>query len=43
MIVGGEDDVVIKLNQSAMLQLSCIKKLNIVPSATHFMDLICIA
>lgn len=37
-IVGGEDDVVIKLNQAAMLQMSCIKKLDIVPGATHLFE-----
>ncbi len=35
LIVGGQDDVVIELNYSAMLQMHCIKKLEIVPGATH--------
>lgn len=38
LIVGGEYDVVIKLNQSAMLQMSCIKKIEIVPGATHLFE-----
>lgn len=35
LIVGGYDDVVIELNQRACELLSCEKKLEIVPAATH--------
>ena len=38
LIVGGQDDVVIELNYSAMLQMHCIKKLEIVPGATHLFE-----
>lgn len=38
-IVGGDDHVVIELNQKAFDQLECIKKLEIVDGATHlFME-----
>jgi len=36
--VGGRDDVVIKLNREALSQLSCEKKLEIVPGATHLFE-----
>lgn len=38
LIVGGNDDVVIDLNQQALRLLSCPKKLVIVPGATHLFE-----
>lgn len=38
LIVGGQDDVVIKLNEAAMSQMHCVKKLEIVPQATHLFE-----
>jgi len=38
LIVGGRDDVVIELNREALSQLSCEKKLEIVPGATHLFE-----
>jgi len=38
LIVGGNDDVVIEINQMAMKQLHSIKKLAIVPGATHLFE-----
>jgi putative phosphoribosyl transferase len=38
LIVGGNDDVVIELNQQAYALLSCPKKLEIVPGATHLFE-----
>lgn len=38
LIVGGEDDVVIRLNESAISQMHCVKKLEIVPRATHLFE-----
>lgn len=38
LIVGGRDDVVIKLNREALSQLLCEKKLEIVPGATHLFE-----
>jgi len=38
LIVGGLDDVVIGLNQSALSQMNCIKQLEIVPGATHLFE-----
>ena len=38
LIVGGNDDVVIKLNQQALAKLKCEKKLEIVPGATHLFE-----
>jgi putative phosphoribosyl transferase len=35
LIVGGEDDAVIPLNEQALAQLRCEKRLEIVPGATH--------
>ena len=35
LIVGGEDDVVITLNEEAYAKLRCEKELLIVPGATH--------
>ncbi|HKZ81201.1 MAG TPA: dienelactone hydrolase family protein [Pyrinomonadaceae bacterium] len=38
LIVGGDDDVVIGLNEDAYAQLSCEKELKIVPGATHLFE-----
>lgn len=38
LIVGGQDDVVIRLNVSAMSQMHCLKKLEIVLGATHLFE-----
>jgi dienelactone hydrolase len=38
LIVGGEDKLVIKLNELAMAKMSCIKQLEIVPGATHLFE-----
>lgn len=38
LIVGGEDGEVINLNQEAASELSCIKKIEIVPKATHLFE-----
>jgi dienelactone hydrolase len=38
LIVGGEDKAVIELNQMALSQLECQKKLEIVPGATHLFE-----
>lgn len=38
LIVGGRDDVVIKLNREALSQLTCEKKLEIIPGATHLFE-----
>jgi putative phosphoribosyl transferase len=38
LIVGGRDDVVIELNETAMAQLKCEKRLDIVPGATHLFE-----
>lgn len=38
LLVGGLDDVVIKLNQQAYDQMSCLKQFVIVPGATHLFD-----
>lgn len=38
LIVGGDDTVVIQLNEQAFAQLTCIKKLEIVPGATHLFE-----
>lgn len=38
LIVGGYDDVVIELNQSALDLLACDKRLEIVPGATHLFE-----
>jgi putative phosphoribosyl transferase len=38
LIVGGEDDVVIELNQAAFAALRCEKELQIVPGATHLFE-----
>jgi len=38
LLVGGDDDVVIDLNQQAYEQLRCEKQLVIVPGATHLFE-----
>ncbi len=38
LIVGGYDQVVIEMNQTAMQQMHCSKKLEIVPGATHLFE-----
>ena len=38
LIVGGDDDVVIELNRKALRKLSCEKRLEIVPGATHLFE-----
>jgi putative phosphoribosyl transferase len=38
LIVGGNDEQVIELNQRALAQLRCEKKLEIVPAATHLFE-----
>jgi len=38
LIVGGEDDQVIQLNEQALAQLHCEKQLSIVPGATHLFE-----
>jgi dienelactone hydrolase len=38
LIVGGNDDVVIGLNEEAYAQLTCEKELKIVPGATHLFE-----
>jgi dienelactone hydrolase len=38
LIVGGEDDIVLALNKTAMTQMHCITKLHVVPGATHLFE-----
>jgi putative phosphoribosyl transferase len=38
LIVGGEDNVVINLNEQAMMQMSCKKDLIIIPGASHLFE-----
>lgn len=38
LIVGGNDEPVIAMNQEAMEQLRCEKQLRIVPGATHLFE-----
>ena len=38
LIVGGRDEVVLKLNQKAYQSLTCEKKLEIIPRATHLFE-----
>lgn len=38
LIVGGYDDVVIDLNEDALVRLRCEKQLRIVPGATHLFE-----
>lgn len=38
LIVGGADEQVIELNEQALAQLRCLKRLEIVPGATHLFE-----
>lgn len=38
LIVGGDDGVVINLNQEAMVKMRCVKKLEIIPGASHLFE-----
>ena len=38
LIVGGDDEAVIELNRQALQKLSCEKRLEIVPGATHLFE-----
>jgi putative phosphoribosyl transferase len=38
LIVGGDDNVVIDLNEDALAELKCDKRLHIVPGATHLFE-----
>ncbi|OGY21626.1 MAG: hydrolase [Candidatus Woykebacteria bacterium GWB1_45_5] len=38
LIVGGEDDVVIKLNKKALQEIKSEKKLEVIPGATHLFE-----
>ncbi|MDI9818382.1 MULTISPECIES: dienelactone hydrolase family protein [unclassified Legionella] len=38
MIVGGDDELVIKMNESALSKMTCVKKLEIVPGASHLFE-----
>lgn len=38
LIVGGDDDVVIELNQQAQSQMKCTTQLEIIPGATHLFE-----
>jgi pimeloyl-ACP methyl ester carboxylesterase len=38
LIVGGNDEPVIAMNQEAMEQLRCEKQMRIVPGATHLFE-----
>jgi len=38
LIVGGEDDVVVQLNEQALMELRCEKDLRIIPGATHLFE-----
>ncbi len=38
LIVGGDDDAVIQLNEGALARLDCEKRLEIVPGATHLFE-----
>ena len=38
LIVGGNDDVVIGLNEDAHSQMKCKKKMNIIPGTTHLFE-----
>lgn len=38
LIVGEYDEPVIEMNQNAMKEMNCIKKLEIIPSATHLFE-----
>lgn len=38
LIVGGNDDVVLELNRTALARLHCEKRLSIIPGATHLFE-----
>lgn len=38
LIVGGEDEMVLALNRTAMSQMHCVNKLHVVPGATHLFE-----
>jgi dienelactone hydrolase len=38
LLVGGSDDVIIRLNEEAFGKLQCMKELKIVPGATHLFE-----
>jgi putative phosphoribosyl transferase len=38
LIVGGDDEPVIELNEEAFARLTCVKRLDIVPGATHLFE-----
>jgi putative phosphoribosyl transferase len=38
LIVGGDDDLVLELNQQALRQLRCAKDLQVIPGATHLFE-----
>jgi dienelactone hydrolase len=38
LIVGGDDTVVIELNERALRRLTCVKELAVVPGATHLFE-----
>jgi dienelactone hydrolase len=38
LIVGGSDDVILRLNEEAFGKLQCVKELKIVPGATHLFE-----
>lgn len=38
LIVGGRDDAVLELNRTAYRMLSCLKRLEVVPGATHLFE-----
>lgn len=37
-IVGGNDEPVIEMNQTALSKMHCIKKMEIIPGATHLFE-----
>ena len=38
LIVGGHDDVVLDLNRNALALMTCEKRLDVVPGATHLFE-----
>ena len=38
LIVGGGDDVVLRLNQQALRTLACTRRLDVIPGATHLFE-----
>ncbi|MGE0658354.1 MAG: dienelactone hydrolase family protein [Reyranellaceae bacterium] len=38
LIVGGSDEAVLELNQKALRKLRCVKRLEVVPGATHLFE-----